>query len=57
MKSQSGVLDPFATDSNGDPAPLNIPPSFNMNFNLRGKLRSEHLTDSAIPAERHIPSE
>ena len=24
--SQSGVLDPFATDSEGDPAPLNIPP-------------------------------
>jgi hypothetical protein len=26
-KSQSGVLDPFAVDSDGDPAPLNIPAS------------------------------
>jgi hypothetical protein len=26
-QSQSGALDPFATDSDGDPAPVNIPPS------------------------------
>jgi len=30
FKQQSGVLDPFATDGNGDPAPLNIPPSLNV---------------------------
>ena len=27
-ESQSGVLDPFAKDSDGDPAPLNIPPRY-----------------------------
>jgi len=26
---QSGVMDPFATDANGDPEPINIPPRYN----------------------------
>lgn len=30
--SQSGVLDPFAVDGDGDPAPMNIPASFNATY-------------------------
>lgn len=32
MSNQTGILDPFSTDGNGDPSPTNIPPKFNASW-------------------------
>lgn len=32
MVNQTGLLDPFATDGNGDPSPTNIPPHFSASY-------------------------